>query len=59
MGINWQDEKQWEQPKIQEIPLKHSEHCFYSKGGQTLEQVAQKGSGISILEELKALSKLF
>lgn len=59
MGTNWQDEKQWEQPKIQEIPLNQSEHYFYSKGGQTLEQVAQKDSGISIPWEFKALSKLF
>lgn len=34
---------------IQEMPFKHKKASFYSESGQTLQQVAQIGSGVSVL----------
>lgn len=34
---------------IQEMPFKHKKAPFYSESGQTLQQVAQIGSGVSVL----------
>lgn len=50
-------------PKYRKYHSNIQKTSFYSKGGQTLERVAQRGSGISILGEFKArvdraLSKL-
>jgi len=34
--------------KNQEIPFEHKKTCLYCEGGQTVEEVAQKGCGISV-----------
>ena len=36
-----------------EIPLKHNKPLFYCEGGQTLEEVAWRGCGVSILGDIQ------
>lgn len=43
----------WAQIKIQEIPLNTTENCEHS---QTLEQIAQKGCGVSIIARVQNLT---
>lgn len=37
---------------IQEIPFKHKKRLFYCDGGQTLEEVSQRGCGVSISRDV-------
>ena len=44
------------QIETQEAPPEHQETFFYCEGGQALEQVAQRGCGVSILGEVQKLT---
>lgn len=48
-GAQWQDQRQWEQQRKQEIPSEHKERLFHWKGERAMSQVAKKGSALSIL----------
>jgi len=48
-GVQWTDERQWAEFERKEISFKHKKNTFYCERGQTLEQVAQRGRGASIL----------
>lgn len=38
---------------MQEIPLKHEKTFFYCEGSQTLQQVAQRACGVSVLGDIE------
>jgi len=48
-GVQCQDKRQWAQTAMQGILFKCKKNPSCCEGGQTLEQVAQGGCGISIL----------
>ncbi|KAK4832344.1 hypothetical protein QYF61_021873 [Mycteria americana] len=52
-----EDQRQWAQTKTQEIPFKHMKKLFYHEGGETLQKVAQRGCGVSILEDIQNWTK--
>ena len=41
--------------ETQEVPSEHQETIFYCEDDQALEQVAQRGCGVSLLEDIKKL----
>ena len=43
------DKGKWFQTKRGEILVGHKEKVFYNKGGEALDQVAQRGRGCPIL----------
>lgn len=51
-GIQWQKQRT-QTPVEQETPIKHKENLFLCEGVQTLEQVAQRSCGVSILRDTK------
>lgn len=46
-------ERQWTQTEIQKILLEHQKHSFHRQGYWTLEQVAQRDYGDSILGDIQ------
>lgn len=51
--LSGQDKMQWAQTEILGMLFKHKKMLFHSKGGQTLEQVAHRGSEILHLGDSK------
>lgn len=49
-------QRQWAQIKPHEIQDEHKNRMFCCGGGQTQEEVAQKGSGASLCEEISNLA---
>ena len=47
VGAQGQDKELCPQTWPQEVPYKHVEELLYSKGNRALEQVAQRGCGVS------------
>lgn len=47
------DKEQWVQIEIQQITVQHKKELFSHEHGPTLEQVAQRGYGVSILEGIQ------
>lgn len=50
--------RQWAQTEIQEIPYRHRNKPFLSKGGQRLQHTAQRGCGVSVLGVTQNLTVL-
>jgi len=46
-------EWQWAQTETQEIPFKHKKKLFYSEGGQTPKEVAQRIRRVSIFGDIQ------
>jgi len=49
---------QWAKTEMHEIPSEHKKVLRYCEEIQTLEQVAQRGCGVSILGDIKNLNGL-
>lgn len=43
--------------EVQVVPLRHKKNFLYGGGGQTLEQVAHKSSGVSALGDSQTLTR--
>ncbi|KAK4827150.1 LOW QUALITY PROTEIN: hypothetical protein QYF61_015104 [Mycteria americana] len=50
------NKRQRTQIKTHEIPSEHKKTLFYWEGGQTLEQVTQRGCGVSIHGAIQSLT---
>ena len=46
-GAQRQDKGQWAQTEAEEVPSEHEEELLPSEGDGALEQVAQRGCGVS------------
>ena len=51
-GAQWQDQKQWAQTETWEVLFEHQESLFYCHSDQAQAQVAQRGCGVSILQDI-------
>lgn len=55
-GAQWQDRSWWAQLEMQDVPSEHQKTHFSCEADQALAQFAQRGGGISFLEEIQDLS---
>ena len=55
-GAKQQDRRQWAETAAQEIPPEHEEELLYCVTDPTLEQVAQRGCGVSLTGDIQELS---
>ena len=56
-GAQRQHKGQWAQTEAEEVPSEHEEELLHSEGDGNLEQVAQRGCGVSSSEDIQDLPR--
>lgn len=55
-GAQWQDQRQWSQTEMQEVPSEHKERVCQLWEWPTVAKIAQRDGGVSILANRRKLS---